>query len=297
MSSSSIDPSLPPLKPHYAPQQDPSAARKESAQLAKLISTLKLQEHIEGGYFVELDRDPYRVPNPFLADTENQQSQQEEQQQGSATNANGTGSNSQETTFYTTTGAVSADLSHTLTAADKEARARETANNTSTSTTAPSNDDKTRNASTSIHYLLTPGSPLGAFHRNKGRTIHTLHRGRGRYVLIHADEVMETYDSHEGLRGKARVEAFVVGQDVEKGERLQWVVEGGKYKASFLLEDQEGKGEGGESGGLLISETVVPGFEYSDHDFMRVERLEALVTKEQVSYKASTHGDLHMLRC
>ena len=35
------------------------------------------------------------------------------------------------------------------------------------------------------------------------------------------------------------------------------------------------------SDGLLISETVVPGFEYSDHDFMKKERLEALVTAEE----------------
>lgn len=77
---------------------------------------------------------------------------------------------------------------------------------------------------------------------------------------------------------KARVEVLTVGQDVLKGERLQWVVEGGKYKSSFLLLDVEG---GRDSEGLLISETVVPGFEYVDHDFMGHERLDALVTKEQ----------------
>ncbi|CAD0100958.1 unnamed protein product [Aureobasidium mustum] len=132
--------------------------------------------------------------------------------------------------------------------------------------------DKTRNASTSIHYLLTPESPMGAFHRNRGRTVHTLHRGRGRYVIIHADEVMPEYDSHSGIRSKARVETFIVGQNVEKGERLQWIVDGGKYKKDPANNE-----------GLLISETVVPGFEYSDHDFMRIERLEALVTKEQAN--------------
>lgn len=49
--------------------------------------------------------------------------------------------------------------------------------------------------------------------------------------------------------GNVSVEAFVVGQDIEKGERLQWVVEGGKYKGTFLLPD-----DGGGSDGLLISE-------------------------------------------
>jgi predicted cupin superfamily sugar epimerase len=114
-------------------------------------------------------------------------------------------------------------------------------------------------------------------------------------VIIHADEVASpsrpngynpttssTSDS-EGdeesfwTRGKARVETFVVGGDVIGGEKLQWIVEGGKYKASFLLEDKDGEGTG-----CLISETVVPGFEYEDHDFLKRERAEVLLTKEQL---------------
>lgn len=67
--------------------------------------------------------------------------------------------------------------------------------------------------------------------------MHTVIEGRGRYVLIHADEEGE----------KKRVESFLVGKDVSGGERAVWIVEGGKYKASFLL----GEGEGER---LLISE-------------------------------------------
>lgn len=73
--------------------------------------------------------------------------------------------------------------------------------------------------------------------------MHTLHRGRGRYVIIHGDKEKEGE--------KARVETFVVGHDIHSGERLQWLVEGGKYKASFLLPDEKGQSE---SEGLLISE-------------------------------------------
>ncbi|KAH6674316.1 RmlC-like cupin domain-containing protein [Halenospora varia] len=144
----------------------------------------------------------------------------------------------------------------------------------------PGFSPRVRNASTTIFYLLTPSGPQGGFHRNKARTVHTLHRGRGRYVIIHADE--------EGK--EKRVESFVVGQDVEKGERLQWIVEGGKFKASFLLEDVEG---GRESGGLLISETVVPGFEYCDHDFLSPEGLTELLGSEkaeQLSWLLSPLG-------
>lgn len=109
-------------------------------------------------------------------------------------------------------------------------------------------------------------------------------------MIIHADEVAPSsrpggYGDAESdsetrekklWTGKARVETFVAGGDVLAGEKLQWIVEGGKYKASFLLEN-----EGGEEG-CLISETVVPGFEYADHDFMKRDRAEALLTEEQV---------------
>jgi predicted cupin superfamily sugar epimerase len=74
-------------------------------------------------------------------------------------------------------------------------------------------DNATRSAMTTISYLLTPDSPKGRFHRNKSRTVHTLHKGRGRYVLIRTDEVQPGE--------KARIETFVVGHNIEKGERLQ----------------------------------------------------------------------------
>jgi hypothetical protein len=121
----------------------------------------------------------------------------------------------------------------------------------------------TRLFSTTIFYYLSPNRPMGSFHKNRSRIIHTLHRGRGRYVLIHED---------------GRVETYIVGKDVSKGEKLSWVVEGGAYKASYLLEDEEGKGE---SEGLLISETVVPGFDYADHEFLEETKLRELVSEEQ----------------
>jgi uncharacterized protein len=93
-------------------------------------------------------------------------------------------------------------------------------------------------------------------------------------VIIHADEEMN--------EGHKRVETFVVGQDVKRDERLQRIVPrgrkgGGGYKASFLLPDEEG---GKSSEGLLISETVVPGFEFCDHDFLGEEGLRELVGEE-----------------
>jgi uncharacterized protein len=99
--ASSIDSSIPPLTPVF----DPTKPQAESDRLQQVISKLGMQKHIEGGYFVETDRDTLRIPNPFVL-------------QGK-------------------------DTGDVLTS--------------------------TRNASTTIHYLLTPKSSLGAFHRNKGR--------------------------------------------------------------------------------------------------------------------------------
>lgn len=164
------------IDPHiFRPAFDSSIHGAGSDRIKLLLSTLKLQKHPEGGYFVETDRDQRLVPNPF-----------------------------------------------------------------------PDQDpqDVQRTASTTIYYLLTPSTSFGAFHRNKGRTIHTLHKGRGRYVIIHADEAGAN-------GGPARVETFIVGHDVQHGERLQWIVEANKYKASFLLPD-DGSDSSGE--GLLISE-------------------------------------------
>ncbi|KAL2202772.1 hypothetical protein CC79DRAFT_1337430 [Sarocladium strictum] len=120
----------------------------------------------------------------------------------------------------------------------------------------------TRLLSTTIHYYLTPNRPMGSFHKNRSKIIHTLHKGRGQYVLLHES---------------GKVETFVVGKDIEKGERLSWVVEGDVYKASFLLEDAPGNG----SEGLLISETVVPGFDYADHEFLEEKKLRELVSEAQ----------------
>ncbi|KAL3960759.1 hypothetical protein ACCO45_005876 [Purpureocillium lilacinum] len=129
-------------------------------------------------------------------------------------------------------------------------------------------DPALRRLSTTIFYYLTPNRPTGSFHRNRSRIIHTWHRGRGCYVLIHPD---------------GRVETFVVGPDVEKGERLQWIVEGGVWKASHLVDrDGQGRGQDSDGEGLLITETVVPGFEYADHEFLSQEKFEQILPEDRV---------------
>ena len=67
-------------------------------------------------------------------------------------------------------------------------------------------------------------------------------------MIIHADMVPSG--------GTAPVETFVVGSDIEKGERLSWVVPGGKFKGCFLLPGSEDGLEEDERG-LLISEVCL----------------------------------------
>lgn len=131
----------------------------------------------------------------------------------------------------------------------------------------PGFDPALRHLSSSIFYYLTPNRPVGAFHRNRSRISHAWHRGRGCYVLIHPD---------------GRVESFVVGPDVGRGERLQWVVQGGVWKASYLLPPAATNGEAlhRPSEELLISETVVPGFEYADHEFISHDRCSQILPDE-----------------
>lgn len=118
-----------------------------------------------------------------------------------------------------------------------------------------------RNYSTLIYYLLTPDAPVGKLHKNKNRIIHILQKGKGQYVLIYPD---------------GTIKSFKVGFDYANGEVAQWVVPGGVYKASFLLPNEE------FDNGLLISEVVVPGFEYADHKFMTGEKeLVELVGEEK----------------
>lgn len=243
-----IDPTLThPIQPAFpflsSQTKDPGSGGtvqpNEPAGSRAIISALKMTAHPEGGYFTETDRDRRRVANPFHAS-------------------------------YDSNMAVAAEQQHRFTESTEAAEGAH-------ATAAQRWADLTRSASTSIYYLLTEGRSVGKWHRNKGRTVHTLHKGRARYVIIHADEVAM------GLRpkGEARVETWVVGQDVVAGEKLQWIVEGGKYKASFLLPDVEG-GHSSEDG-CLISETVVPGFEYLDHDFMKPDALVELIGAEKAT--------------
>lgn len=105
-----------------------------------------------------------------------------------------------------------------------------------------------RAAASSIHYLLDRRSPIGRLHRNRSTILHYLqHGGPVIYYLLAADGALSTMTLGTG-----------------PGQQLFLEVPGGIWKASELPTDV---------GHALVSEVVLPGFDYADHDFMNLSRL------------------------
>jgi uncharacterized protein len=67
-----------------------------------------------------------------------------------------------------------------------------------------------------------------------------------------------------------------MGPNAAKGEVRQLYVGTGVWKTSRLLSDDVQSGEDKDRIGCLISEVVVPGFEWVDHQWMRASDLDAL---------------------
>ncbi|KAJ5932303.1 hypothetical protein N7516_006792, partial [Penicillium verrucosum] len=133
-------------------------------------------------------------------------------------------------------------------------------------------DTKTRSVGSPILYLLTPQRPLAAFHRNQRRTVYSvrLAKGRGWYVIVHADEVSREHRrGYSAEKPKARIEAFVVGPGFEIGERLLFCYR--MHLREYIFEMGE-----------MFHKVVVPGFEFAGHDFLRKEQMEEVLTAGQV---------------
>lgn len=113
-------------------------------------------------------------------------------------------------------------------------------------------ENGTRKLLTSIYYMLTDDSSVGFLHKNKSDIIHYYHMG-----------VSTTYTivSPEG-----ELSEVVLGSNLNAGEQLQLLVPGGYWKSSRL-----NKGEYS-----VISEAVVPGFEYSDNEVATAEMIKRL---------------------
>ncbi|KAI0302357.1 RmlC-like cupin domain-containing protein [Multifurca ochricompacta] len=112
-----------------------------------------------------------------------------------------------------------------------------------------------RSLATTIFYLLTADSPCSVIHMNKSVTMHVHHIGRAEYTLI--------------------------APSLEKGRppTRQLLVGTGVWKMSRLL-DVDLKGPHLERTGCLITEVVVPGFNWEDHKYLTLGELEELFVGE-----------------
>ncbi|WP_273455043.1 cupin domain-containing protein [Nevskia ramosa] len=95
---------------------------------------------------------------------------------------------------------------------------------------------------TSIHYLLTVDEPRGRLHRNRSDILHYLQGGGPVEYLL--------------LEDSGELRRVVLGS--APGQVLFLHVPGGVWKASQLIDG---------TSHALVSEAVVPGFDYADHVF------------------------------
>jgi predicted cupin superfamily sugar epimerase len=105
-----------------------------------------------------------------------------------------------------------------------------------------------RPLASSIHYLLTQQTPIGRLHRNRSTILHYLQDGGPvEYLLLPA-------------AGEWRRVVLGTGP----GQALFLEVPGGCWKGSRLL---------AAASHALVSEVVLPGFDFADHEFMSLAQL------------------------
>lgn len=118
-------------------------------------------------------------------------------------------------------------------------------------------NDGERFSMTSIHYMLTAGQPIGNFHKNKSDIMHVFSGGEPlTYYLIHPDGKLETK---------------TLGSDLFNNQEIQFVCKGGVWKATELRLQENAKHDYG-----LLTEVVVPGFDYADAELGSALELEKL---------------------
>jgi len=129
---------------------------------------------------------------------------------------------------------------------------------------SPFAEHSPRSLSTAIYYLLTFDDPDGVFHMNKSVTYHVLHQGRTEYTLI--------------IPGSPpTIETKIMGTN--DGELRQLLVGTGIWKRSRILPEDRALAKtptDQDKIGCLITEVVVPGFHWEDHEFLTKEKLDFL---------------------
>ena len=108
-------------------------------------------------------------------------------------------------------------------------------------TFSPEGYDGPRASATAIYFLLMPGEE-SRWHRVRSAELWLWHRGGPLTLSLGSDP--------------ATAEEFVLGPDVESGQRPQAVVPPGAWQAARPAGDQE----------VLVSCIVSPGFDFADFE-------------------------------
>ncbi|KAF9258500.1 hypothetical protein L218DRAFT_964417 [Marasmius fiardii PR-910] len=120
-------------------------------------------------------------------------------------------------------------------------------------------DAASRALATTIYYLLTKDTPTGIILRTKAISYHIHHQGRMEYTLITPGS-------------PPKIEKKILGTDIANGESRLIVADAGVWKFARLLPDDL-KDENRAREGCLMTMLLVPGFDFEDHEFMRMEDL------------------------
>lgn len=99
-----------------------------------------------------------------------------------------------------------------------------------------------RCCASSIHYLLDRGSPIGRLHRNRSDILHVLQSG-GPLEYLSYDESRPPRRTTLGFHAP---------------DAISLLIPGGIWKGSRLL---------GEASHALVTELVIPGFDWQDHRY------------------------------
>ena len=128
---------------------------------------------------------------------------------------------------------------------------------------------KERALMTVIYYILTVDSPTNHFNRNTSDIIHFYHCGLPiKYHVLTPD---------------GQCSSTILGPDILAGQKLQFMVPGGCWKASELMAPDSVSPDAADFN--LISEAVAPGFDYDDWVIAGEDDIKKLLPQTWESYK------------
>ena len=114
--------------------------------------------------------------------------------------------------------------------------------------------------------MLTLDSPIDHLHLNSSDIVHYYHHGLPiKYTLISPD---------------GDCSSIVLGTDLTAGHQLQFADPAGSYKAAELQCTEDSAADYG-----LISEAVVPGFDYADWSMATMDDVKRLAPQNWEAYK------------